>query len=65
MNTELAKQSLKSRTIKFNLVMVPILTYLISVPELWSSYLGVGANAALVIGNIVLRALTSEPLSAK
>ncbi len=65
MDTPTIKQTLKSKTIKFNLAMIPIITYLISVPELWTGYFGAGANIALLLGNVLLRTMTSEPLSNK
>ncbi len=59
------KQWFKSKTILFNTMAIPVVTYLMSVPELWTSYAGQAANALIIFGNIYLRFLTTKPLSEK
>jgi len=56
---------IKSKTMWFNGMMVPVVTYLIENPELWNGYAGAAANALLIIGNIWLRTVTTTKLSDK
>ncbi|MCP4984676.1 MAG: hypothetical protein GY928_01045 [Colwellia sp.] len=60
-----AKYWTKSKMIQFNMAMLPVISYLVENRELWDGYAGHYANAFLIIGNIILRLMTTQKLSEK